>query len=345
MTATTTSIPAAAAPPEAAPAASVAAASGQEQGRPQITAIIVNWNTQDLLAGCLASLRDYGAPGRTMEIIVVDNGSHDGSADMVARDWPDVQLIRNAQNVGFTAANNQAFAVSRGDYLLLINADALLTPGCLERMVAQMQADPQAGVVGPRLVYGDGRWQRWTAGREPGLRSAANYFLFLERLFPHTPAFHGLYLGSDVRTAFRPDWVSSACMLVRRAAVEQVGFMDERFFVYMDDVDLCRRVREGGWRVWYCPEAEAVHFMGQSTKRQTGSVSPTALRSLNRYYAMHHGPAKTLALKGIEAVGFGLRAGLYMGAAAVRRNAPHLRAQARAHWTYCKVSMEAQLGV
>jgi GT2 family glycosyltransferase len=134
-------------------------------------------------------------------------------------------------------------------------------------------------------------------------------------------------------------------MLVRRSALDEVGLMDERFFAYMDDVDLCVRVRAAGWNVWYCPEATAVHFMGQSTKRQTGTVSPTALRSFNRYFAMHHGRAATLVLKGIEAVGFGVRTAAYMSLAIARpRERPHLRAQARAHWFYFKVSLEPHLG-
>jgi GT2 family glycosyltransferase len=212
-------------------------------------------------------------------------------------------------------------------------------------MLDRMRQDPRAAVVGPRLVYGDGRWQRWTAGRVPSLRAAAAYYLFLERLFPGVWAFEGLFLGQDIRAGRRVEWISSACMLVRHSALNQVGSMDERFFAYMDDVDLCVRLRTAGWNVWYCPEATAVHFMGQSTKRQTGTVSPTALRSFNRYFAMHHGRAATLVLKGIEAVGFAARTAAYLSMAIARpRERPHLRAQARAHWSYCKVSLELHLG-
>src|SRR5262249_2238076 len=118
---------------------------------PEVSAIIVNWNTRDLLAGCLRSLQAYGPVGRRLETIVVDNGFHDGSADMVRQEWPDVQVIRNTENEGFTRANNRAIRASHGAYLLLINADALLTPDCLDRMLARMEADPKAGAVGPRL--------------------------------------------------------------------------------------------------------------------------------------------------------------------------------------------------
>jgi GT2 family glycosyltransferase len=310
--------------------------------RPEVSAIIVSWKTRELLAGCLESLRSYGAEADGLEVLVVDNGSNDGTAEMVARDWPAARLIVNAENVGYTRANNQAIRESRGRFLLLINADALLTPGCLKVMLERMATDPRVGAVGPRLVYGDGRWQRWTAGRAPSLTAALGHYFFLERLFPNIPTCHGMFLGHDVQHAMTADWVSSACMLVRRAATDQVGLMDERFFVYMDDVDLCQRLRNGGWTVWYCPAAQAVHFMGQATKRQTGTVSPAALRSYNRYFAMRHGPVATALLKLIEVLGHGFRAVLYLAAATASGDATRARerrTEARAHWVYLRAAL------
>ncbi len=311
----------------------------------RVTAVIVSWNTRDLLLGCLNSVREHVPAGVTLDVVVVDNGSTDGSANLVRRDFPEVRLIANEKNVGYQRASNQAFAECGGaDALLLINADALLTAGCLDVMLERLASDPRVAAVGPRLVYGDGRWQRWTAGRAPTLRAAAAYYLFLERVFPGVAAFEGLFLARDIRSRREVEWVSSACMLVRRSALDEIGPMDERFFAYMDDVDLCVRFRAAGWRVWYCPEATAVHFMGQSTKRQTGTPSPLALRSFNRYFALHHGRLATLALKGIEALGFGARTAAYLGLAAARPDERvQLHAQAKAHWSYCKVSLEADL--
>jgi GT2 family glycosyltransferase len=210
-------------------------------------------------------------------------------------------------------------------------------------MLDRMASDPRAGAVGPRLVYGDGRWQRWTAGRAPSLAAAAGHYFFLERLFPNVPACRGMFLGRDVRHPITADWVSSACMLVRRAATDQVGLMDERFFVYMDDVDLCERLRSGGWNVWYCPDAQAVHFMGQATKLQTGTVSPAALRSYNRYFAMRRGRIATMLLKLIEVLGHGFRAVLYLAAARAsvdRAKATERKVEARAHWVYLRAALE-----
>jgi len=308
---------------------------------PAVSAIVVTWNMADLAARCLASLRDHGPGADAMEIIVVDNGSADGTVDMLRRDWPDVRLIANSENVGYTKANNQGIAIARGRHLLLINADAFATPGCLARMLDRLVRDDRAAVVGPRLVYGDGSWQRWTAGRAPSLRAALNHFLFLERLGRGAPALAGLYLGVDVHEARRVDWVSSACMLVRADAFRAVGGMDERLFVYMDDVDLCQRLRDAGWHIWYEPAAEAMHLMGQGSRRRQGGASPAALRSLNQYFARQHGHSAAAALHLIEVIGFGVRAAMYAAAAVLRREAI-FRDKARTHWMFLRLMFQKE---
>jgi len=304
-----------------------------------VTAVIVNWNTADLLDECLTSLRDHRAPGHGVEVIVVDNGSTDGSVAMIEQRWPEVTVVANADNVGFCRANNQAIEISDKPYLLLINADARLTPGCLRHLVARMESDDRVGVVAPRLEYGDGRFQRWTAGRAPSLRSVASYLFLTDRLDGRFPALAGTYLGHDTAVAFEPQWVSSACMLVRRAVVDDVGPLDERIFVYMDDVELCQRARDGGWAVWYEPAATAVHLMGQSTKRRTGVASPEALRAFNRYFQRRHGRGRTTALRALQAGGFGLRVLAY-GATGLVLHDDGRRAQARAHLSHLKLSLE-----
>ena len=152
----------------------------------------------------------------------------------------------------------------------------------------------------------------------------------------------GLFLGQDVRAPFQPDWVCSACMLLRRSALDQVGLLNERYFVYMDDVDLCQRLWDAGWHVWYYPDAEAVHIAGQSTKRQTGQVSREALRSFNRYFAHHRGRGAETVVRAVEAAGFALRALAYLAASQVRRRERRLGEMARAHWTYFETSLETR---
>jgi GT2 family glycosyltransferase len=307
-----------------------------------VAAVIVNWNTADLLDACLSSLRDHGGAA-VVETVVVDNGSTDGSRGLLAARWPGVRLIANDVNVGFCRANNQAIAVTRAPYLLLVNADARLTPGCLDALVARLRADDGVGIVAPRLVYGDGGFQRWTAGRAPSLAAAAGHLLALDHLpGPAGRAWPATYLARDVRRPFAPDWVSSACMLVRRRLLDDVGLLDESIFVYMDDVELCQRARDAGWTTWYDPTVTAVHLMGQSTRRRTGAASPEALRAFNRYFRRRHGRARTAVLRGLQVAGFGGRAAAY-GLAGAARPGPAgspARARARAHLTHVKLSLE-----
>ena len=304
---------------------------------PELEAVVVTWNTRELMAECLRSLF-ANPPGRSFQVTVVDNGSADGESELVRRDWPQVRLIRNQVNEGFTRANNRAIRQSRARYLLLINADAMVTPGCLDGLLGCLDADPRAAVAGPRLAYADGAFQRWTAGREPGLGPALVHHLALDRLLPGL-ARRGLYLGRDLKEAVQVDWVSSACLLVRRSALDEIGLLDERIFTYMDDVDACRRLRAAGWSVWYWPAAQAVHYMGQSVRRLTGNVSPAAVRSFHDYFRRRHGRAALAGLRAIEAVGFGGRAAAFRLAQLVRRD-PGLSDRARAHWTYFKLALE-----
>ncbi len=309
----------------------------QAASPPELEVVVVTFNTRELLAGCLRSLFAH-PPGVGFQVTVVDNGSQDGESELVRRDWPHVKLIRNRVNQGFTRANNRALRQSRARYLLLINADAEVTPGCLDSLFECLEADPRSAVAGPRLVYADGSFQRWTAGREPGLGSALVHHLALDRLLPGF-ARSGLYLGRDLRRPTRVDWVSSACFLVRRSALVEVGYLDERIFTYMDDVDLCRRLRAAGWSVWYWPPAQALHHMGQSVRRLTGSVSPAAVRSFHAYFRRRHGPLALGILRAIEAVGFGGRAAAFRLATLVRRDAS-ISDRARVHWTYFKLALE-----
>jgi len=304
-----------------------------------LTTVIVNWNTVDLLDDCLRSIEADVPPGMTNHTIVVDNASRDGSVEKLRRDWPHVEVIVNDENVGFCRANNQALRACTSEFVLLINTDARLTEGALARMMACFHADPRAAIVGPRLEYGDGTFQRWTAGQSFSLRTLGNYFLGLDNLSSRVPAFAGIYLAHDTDVPFRPGWVSSAVMAIRRTALDEIGLLDERIFVYMDDVDICQRAVDAGWNIWYAADATAVHFMGASTKRTTGKASPEALRALNRWYVRRRGPRAGRALRVIEGAGFAARAAAHGTRSIVRRD-PDGRRQAAAHLTHLKLSLE-----
>jgi GT2 family glycosyltransferase len=304
-----------------------------------LAVVIVNWNTVDLLDECIQSVVDHGPSDLRTEVIVVDNASRDGSVEHLREHWPSVRVIENDENVGFCRANNQAIRATTAPYLLLINTDARLTEGCADTMVGYLDRDPLAAVVGPRLVYGDGTFQRWTAGRSLTLGSCANYYLGLDRLARRVPGLSGIYLSYDTDEPFKPGWVTSAVMLLRRRALDQIGPLDDAIFVYMDDVDLCQRATDAGWHVWYAADATAVHFMGASTKRETGTVSPEAVRAFNRWYERRHGARSARAVRALQTVGFGARAGLHTVNGLVHRD-DAARGAARAHWTRCKLSLE-----
>jgi GT2 family glycosyltransferase len=319
--------------------ASTTVPAGPSAAVTDLTTVIVNWNTVDLLDDCLRSVEANLPAGITNRTIVVDNASHDGSVDKLRREWPLVEVIANDENVGFCRANNQALRTCTSELVLLINTDARLTEGSLARMLDCLGDDPRAAIVGPRLEYGDGTFQRWTAGQSFSLRSLGCYFLGLDRLSNRFPSLAGIYLAHDTAQRFQPGWVSSAVMAIRRSALDEIGLLDERIFVYMDDVDLCQRAVDAGWHVWYAADATAVHFMGASTKRTTGKASPEALRALNRWFVRRRGARAGHVLRVIEAAGFGARAAAH-GARSVLVRDPEGRRQAAAHLTHLKLSLE-----
>ncbi|MCU1537269.1 MAG: N-acetylglucosaminyl-diphospho-decaprenol L-rhamnosyltransferase [Humibacillus sp.] len=306
-------------------------------GPADIATVVVNWNTVDLLDDCLTSIERATPSGWRNELVVVDNASSDGSVEHLRRHWPHVRVIANTDNVGFCRANNQAIAATDAPLLLLVNTDARLPDGGVEALTRHL-ADPRVAVVAPRLVYGDGTWQRWTAGRLPSLPSMATYLSGVDRLAPSRFGRSGLYLADDTREPFRPEWVSSAVMLVRRSAADEVGAFDDDIFVYMDDVDLCERLGARGWQVVYAADTTATHFMGASTKRVTGRASPEALRSLNRWYVRQHGVAAGQRLRALEAAGFAARAGVHAAASLTGRPGP--RARLRATTTHLRLALE-----
>jgi len=304
-----------------------------------LTVVIVNWNTVDLLDECLQSVADHAPRGLETEVVLVDNASRDGSVEYLASEWPSVRVIANDENVGFCRANNQAIRATDSPLILLINTDARLTPGCADAMLGHLERDERAAVVGPRLVYGDGSFQRWTAGQSFSLRSCGSFLLGIDRMSARHPSLAGMYLAHDTDEPFRPGWVSSAVMLLRRQALDEIGLLDESIFVYMDDVDLCQRATDAGWHVWYAADATAVHFMGASTLRETGQASPEAMRALNRWYERQHGPRAARAVRLLETVGFGARAGVCALRGLVHPD-ESMRNRRRTHWDRVKLSLE-----
>lgn len=257
---------------------------------PVLSICIVSWNVREVLRDCLESIRAAG-PEIDYEVLVVDNASGDGSADMVESAFPEVSLIRGRRNLGFAAASNRAIRSARGRYLLLLNPDTLLREGSLEEMVRFLDLHPAAGGAGPRLLNPDGSLQ-------PSIRALPN---MTAALGEHT-ILGNLGLFRRARSAYlrrefdygRPAIVEQpmgAALFLRREALDRVGLLDEGFFLYFEEVDLCRRLAEAGWPLWYNPAAEIVHRGGESTGRAGGRALYCYFRSQFRYFEKVSGPA------------------------------------------------------
>jgi len=224
----------------------------------EISFIIVNWNTKDLLRGCLDSIaKTVGSLSH--EIIVVDNASSDGSADMLAREYPSVRLIANAENRGFGAANNQGFAVMQGKYALLINTDAVITEGAVQKLWGFAEANPRAAIVCGQLLNADGSKQNSVAAFPTLLTLCLNTSL-LEYLFP------GRYPSKryDHTEPLEVESAIGACMMIRKKALDEVSFFDERYFFFFEETDLAFAMKRAGWSVYQVPDARIYHFQGKS---------------------------------------------------------------------------------
>jgi GT2 family glycosyltransferase len=248
-----------------------------------VSIVVVSYNTRDLLATCLRSI--VSAVQRVQyEVLVVDNASEDGSGDMVEADFPYVHLIRNRENRGFAAANNQALTLARGRYVLLLNSDALLRAGTVDRMVAFMDAQPTVGVVGGQLFNPDGSFQS-SYFDFPDWSSELLLLTGVSRwaLGPRYPS----YPEQKSREERRVDWVSGALFMVRCQAISEVGALDEDYFMYSEEMDWCLRMQRRGWEVAYLPQAQAVHISAASAHRQPERRRAQVYKSKCLFVAKH----------------------------------------------------------
>ncbi len=290
-----------------------------------LSVIIVNWNVRDLLRRCLVSLA--GSDGLSMarletlpdadgagcdppitdyrssivscraEVIVVDNASADGSVAMLQAEFPWVQVIANAQNLGFTRANNQGLARSQGRYVLFLNPDTEVRSDALRAMWDYAETHPAVGIIGPQLRYADGSVQS-SRRRFPTL---ATFFLeatVVQRWWPRNRVLDRYYVLDRPDDAVSVvDWVVGACMLVRRTVLDQIGGFDEGFFMYAEELDLCRRAVMAGWQVVYLPTAVVMHYEGKSSEQVVAARHIRFYTSRVRYVRKYHGRPAAAAVR------------------------------------------------
>ncbi|HOW57838.1 MAG TPA: glycosyltransferase family 2 protein [Smithellaceae bacterium] len=237
----------------------------QQEGQLDVSVIIVNWNTRELLQQCLHSVYST-INNQTREVIVVDNASSDGSRSMLEQDFPDVIKIFNQQNRGFGAANNQGFAIMKGKYALLLNTDAILTEGAVSKLFLFAENRADAAIVCGQLLNADGSKQNSIASFPRILTLLANTSL-LEYIFPQSfPS-----KRYEHREPLAVDSAIGACIMIRRAALADAGFFDERYFFFMEETDMAYGMRQKGWKVYQVPDARIYHLQGQSVGHQTQS--------------------------------------------------------------------------
>ncbi len=281
-----------------------------------LSILVVNWRVPEYLRDCLESVyRTLNLAEGDYEVIVVDNDSGDGSAEMVAREFPRARLIVSPVNLGFGRANNLAFQHSRGRLILLLNPDTIVPEGAIAGLIDCLATHPEAGAVGCRLLNPDGTYQQFTGGYPPSVANVASYYLMADRVLPDALLPKPLFLKAEPADDAEVGWVSAACMLVRREAIPG-NIFDERFFLYGEDLLFCQRLGQRGWPVLYTPRVSIIHFGGRSRDKQDVDLRLQHLQGLREVYLEQHG-ANPVAFDLMMMISFALRVLLFSLAASL----------------------------
>lgn len=263
-----------------------------------ISVVIVGWNAKHYLELCLQSLSD-APPRRSMEVLVVDNASEDGTAEMVESRFPSVKLIRSGENLGFSKGNNVAIREAKGRYIALVNPDVIVFPGCLDALADFLDQNPKVGNVGPR-VFNPDMTQQSTCRRSPTLWNNFCSATGLASKFKNSKFFageHMFYFPHDRTLAV--DVLVGCFSFIRRKTFDEVGLLDENLFMYGDDVDWCRRARKAGWQVVFYPGARAIHDRGKITAPYPVRFAVAQQRSILYFWRKHHGFWGEMGIRGI----------------------------------------------
>jgi len=260
-----------------------------------LSVVVVTYQSRDHILHCLRSLdagvraSEASAPPPTWECVVLDNDSRDGTPECVASEAPWARLVRTGANLGYAKAVNRGIAATSGAMVLVLNPDCVLPPGAIHALAAWLASHPRCGIAAPRILNPDGTVEYSARAYPDSFTFLFNRYSLLTRLWPGNPwSRRYLLLDWDHASPRSVDWVSGAAMLVRRAAIDAVGGMDEAFFMFNEDVDWCRRMNDAGWSVDYVPDATAVHHIGASKGTVSNRVILERHRGMIHYFRKHH---------------------------------------------------------
>lgn len=272
-----------------------------------LSILIVNYNTRELTLDALRSV--YGSETNySYEVILIDNHSTDGSVEAIRREFPQVIIIENQENVGFAKANNQGMRRANGRYVLLLNSDTVIQPNTLEVMLQLMDERPDIGASGCKVVLPDGSLDRACRRGFP-TPSASFYYAFgVAKLFPHVPKFNQYQLSYlDPDDEYPVDSLVGAFMLVRRSVIDQVGMLDETFFMYGEDIDWCYRIKQAGWEIYYYPRTTIIHYKGAGKKRRSRKVLYEFHRAMILFHRKHYRRKYPWLVNGLVYAGVGVK--------------------------------------
>jgi hypothetical protein len=259
----------------------------KEDPQKDLSVIIVNWNTKDLLVACLDSLSTQKSICK-IEVIVVDNASNDGSAEIVNEKYPHFIVIQNTTNLGFGKANNIGIKQSRGRYICLLNSDVRAMPDCLHSLVDFMEQNKSIGISGPLILSPDMTVQD-TCRKLPTLWNNVCDLLYLNKLFPKSDALSGEHMMFfDHRSIRKVEGLAGCCLMIRKDALNQVGLFDEQFFIYFEETDLCKRFGHAGWDIVFFPNASIIHYHGASSAKDPERFNIEQMKSQMKYWKKHH---------------------------------------------------------
>ena len=305
---------------------------------PDLSIIIVSWNVRGLLQACLQSI-DTNRHDIALEVIVVDGASADGSPEMVGELFPGVNLIACDENVGFPRGNNIGLAQANGRYLLLLNPDTEIKGDALPKMLAYLEKHPEVGLVGPQLINSDGSIQS-SRRRFPKLATGLVESTWLEQVAPKAVLRHYYVQDLPDDETADVDWVTGACMLTRREIYATLGGMDEDYFMYSEELDWCRRIKDAGWRIIYFPEAQVLHHVGKSSEQAVTARHINFQRAKLRYFRKYHGAATTAVLRTVLLLNYLWQIGVEGIKGGLGHKRPLRWQRVRAYWQVIRTGLK-----